>query len=116
MARQIMFYDGATYKYPEDLVTSAGPQEVKSFLMRVYKGLSGFRYLGYAEIIEIGFDFESYALFARGRLNFFACYQFVKGSYPFTTEMVRYFVLQIALPQLVSLAESRGFLPAFTDS
>lgn len=105
MAKEVMFYDGATYEYPETLATAAGTQAIKSFLMRVYKGLQGFRYLGFPEVTEVGFNFDDYVLFARGHCNFYAGYQFAKGSYPFVTEMVRHFVLQVALPQLVSLSK-----------
>lgn len=100
MARQIMFFDGESYSYPETLTTPAGIGAVKAFLMRVFKVLSSFRYLGYPEILEVGFDFESFVLFAQGQRNFYACYQFVKDSYPFVSEMVEHFTLQIVLPQL----------------
>lgn len=103
MAKEIMFYNGHTYEYPETLTTQSNIPTVKTFLMRVFKVLSGFRYMGCAEIIEVGFDFDNYVLFAKGQKGFYACYQFSKGSFPFASEMVKHFVLEIALPQLLKL-------------
>lgn len=105
MAKEIMFYNGHTYEYPETLTTPAGIPTVKLFLKRVFKVLSGFRHLGYPEIIEVGFDFDNYVIFVNGSQGFYACYQLAKDSYPFFTDTARHFVLQIVLPQLISLSK-----------
>lgn len=106
MARAILFYDGKDFDYPEDLTNAGELGAARTFCKRVFNVLSSLRYLGYPEILEIGYDFNNYALFVRGQRQFYACYQFVKGSYPFTTEMARHFVFKIALPQLEILAKS----------
>lgn len=103
MAKAVLLYDGKDFAYPEDLTNAGELGAARIFLERVFKVLSSFRYLGYPEILEVGFDFESFVLFAQGQRNFYACYQFVKDSYPFVSEMVEHFTLQIVLPQLKSL-------------
>lgn len=102
MARAILFYDGKDFDYPEDLTNAGELEAARTFCKRVFNVLSGFRCLGYPEILKIGYDFNGYKLFVQGQRNFYAYYQFVKGSYPFTTEMAEHFVLQIVLPQLKS--------------
>lgn len=105
MARAILFYDGNDFAYPEDLTNAGELGAARTFCKRIFTVLSSLRYLGYPEILEIGYDFNGYVLFVRGQRGLCARYEFVKGSYPYTTEMARHFVFKIVLPQLEILAK-----------
>lgn len=105
MAKAILFYDGKDFAYPEILTNAGELGAAKTFCKRVFTVLKSLRHLGYPRILEIGIDFDNYAFFCRGKRSFYACYQFVKGSYPFTTEMAKHFVFQIVLPQMEILAK-----------
>lgn len=105
MANAILFYDGKDFSYPEDLTNAGELGAARTFCKRIFTVLSSLRYLGYPEILEIGYDFNGCVLFTRGQRGLYARYEFVKGSYPFTTEMAKHFVFQIVLPQLELLAK-----------
>lgn len=104
MANAILFYDGKDFCYPEDLVPAGELGAAQGFCTRIFTVLSSFRYLGYREIIEIGFDFDNYVVFVHGAQGFYARYQFSKDIYPYVTDTARYFVFQVVLPQLISLS------------